>query len=104
MATISTRRYLLDQAKRRFTPTPNTLPGMGTLDKRLRAKQWDQFVLAEPPAGSGLKPILGDSGLPIIGHMIEIFRGGPDFILVRTPPRRCSPTATRTSRNAPGIR
>lgn len=81
MATISTPHYLLDQAKRRFTPTPNTLPGMGALEKRLKAKQWDQFVFAEPPAGSGLKPILGDSGLPVIGHMIEIFRGGPDFIL-----------------------
>lgn len=34
-ATISTPHYLLDQAKRRLTPTPNTLPGMGALDKRL---------------------------------------------------------------------
>ncbi|BBX26531.1 cytochrome P450 [Mycolicibacterium alvei] len=81
MATISTPHYLLDQARRRFTPTPNTLPGMGLLEKRLKAKQWDQFVLADPPAGSGLKPVLGDSGLPIIGHMIEIFRGGPEFVL-----------------------
>ena len=81
MTTISTPHYLLDQARRRFTPTPNTLPGMGLLEKRLKAKQWDQFVLADPPAGSGLKPVLGDSGLPIIGHMIEIFRGGPEFVL-----------------------
>ncbi|KWX20364.1 cytochrome P450 [Mycolicibacterium wolinskyi] len=81
MATISTPHYLLDQAKRRFTPTPNTMPGMGAVEKRLKAKEWDQFVFAEPPAGSGLKPIVGDAGLPIIGHMIEIFRGGPDFIL-----------------------
>ena len=22
---------------------------------------------------------MGDSGLPIIGHMIEFFRGGPDY-------------------------
>jgi cytochrome P450 len=81
MATISTPHYRLDQARRRFTPTPNTLPGMAALEKRLKATDWQQFVFAQPPAGSDLKPILGDSGLPIIGHMIEIFRGGPDFIL-----------------------
>lgn len=81
MATISTPHYLLDQAKRRFTPTPNTLPGMAAVEKRLKVKDWDQFVFSEPPAGSGLKAIMGDSGLPIIGHMIEIFRGGPEFIL-----------------------
>lgn len=55
MATISTPHYLLDQAKRRFTPTPNTLPGMGALEKRLKAKEWDQFVFAEPP------PVVGSS-------------------------------------------
>ncbi len=27
MATISTPHYLLDQARRRFTPTLNTIPG-----------------------------------------------------------------------------
>ena len=24
---------------------------------------------------------MGDNGLPIIGHMMEVFRGGPDFWL-----------------------
>lgn len=81
MATISTPNYLLDQAARRLKPTPVNLPGMGIVEKRLRAKKWDEFVLAEPPAGSGLKPIMGDSGLPIIGHLIETFRSGPDFVL-----------------------
>ncbi len=81
MATISTPHYLLDQAKRRLTPTPNTLPGMGALEKRLKEKQWEQFVLAEPPEGSDLKPVTGDAGMPILGHMIEFFRGGPDFCL-----------------------
>jgi cytochrome P450 len=80
-ATISTPHYLLDQARRRFTPTPNTIPGMGAIEKRLREHEWKQFVLAEPPAGSGLKPIMGDSGLPVLAHMIEVFRRGPDFIL-----------------------
>ena len=35
MATISTPEYLLDQAKRRFTPSINNFPGMGALEKRL---------------------------------------------------------------------
>ena len=81
MPTISTKDYLLDQAKRRFTPTSNTMPGMGLLEKRLLERDWKQHALAEPPAGSGLKPVMGDSGLPILGHMIEMFRGGPDYVL-----------------------
>ncbi|MEZ0366510.1 cytochrome P450 [Mycobacterium sp. pUA109] len=81
MATISTPRYLLDQAKRRFTPTVNTIPGMGLLEKRLLAVDWPQKKLADPPPGSDLKPIVGDSGLPILGHIVEMFRQGPDFPL-----------------------
>ncbi|MGV0797682.1 cytochrome P450, partial [Mycolicibacterium elephantis] len=80
MATISTKDYLLDQAKRRLTPTLNNLP-LGPLERRLNEREWPQFVLAEPPAGSGLKPVMGDSGVPILGHMIEAFRGGPDYVL-----------------------
>jgi cytochrome P450 len=81
MAAISTSRYLLDQARRRYTPTLNTIPGMGAIEKRLLAHQWKTKVLAEPPAGSGLKPVMGDSGVPILGHMIELFREGPDYPL-----------------------
>ncbi|MDR3664740.1 MAG: cytochrome P450 [Mycobacterium sp.] len=81
MATISTPHYLLDQAMRRLKPTPVTVPGMGIIEQRLRAKKWDEFVFAEPPAGSGLNPIMGDAGLPIIGHLIETFRAGPDYVL-----------------------
>jgi cytochrome P450 len=81
MATISTRDYLLDQAKRRLTPTLNNMPGMGAIEKRLLAHDWKTTLLAEPPAGSGLKPVLGDSGLPILGHIIELFREGPDYPL-----------------------
>jgi cytochrome P450 len=81
MATISTPEYLLDQARRRFIPTINTLPGMGLLEKRLLEHKWKTIMLAEPPPGSGLKPVLGDAGLPIVGHMIEMFRGGPEYVL-----------------------
>lgn len=81
MVTISTPRYLLDQTLRRLKPTPVNLPGMAAVERRLQATDWDQFTVADPPPGSGLKPVMGDSGLPLIGHMIEIFRSGPDFIL-----------------------
>lgn len=80
MPTISTKDYLLDQAKRRFTPTLNNLP-LGPIERRLNNREWPQFVLAEPPAGSGLKPVMGDSGLPVLGHIVEAFRGGPDYVL-----------------------
>jgi cytochrome P450 len=81
MAKISTRHYLLDQARRRFTPTLNNIPGMGVVEKRVLAHPWKTKVLAKPPVGSDLKPVLGDSGLPLLGHTIEFFRGGPDFAL-----------------------
>lgn len=81
MAIVSTPQYLLDQARRRLTPTLNTIPGMGLLDERLRQQDWPEYVYAEPPAGSGLKPVLGNDGLPLMGHLIEIFRGGPDYVL-----------------------
>jgi len=79
--TISTPAYLMDQAKRKFTPTLNNMPGLGSVEKRLRQHDFKQFVLAEPPAGSGLKPVMGDSGVPILGHMIETFRAGPEYLL-----------------------
>ena len=81
MATISTRDYLLDQARRRFTPSITNFPGMSLVEKRLLAHEWPQHPLAEPPADSDLKPVMGDTGLPIIGHMIEMFRGGPDYLM-----------------------
>ena len=81
MTTVNTPRYLLDQARRRLTPTLNTIPGMGLLDERLRETQWPEFVFAEPPPGSGLKPVMGNNGMPMLGHLIEVFRGGPDYVL-----------------------
>jgi cytochrome P450 len=78
MATISSTEHLMDRAKRRL-PTVSTLPGLGYVERRLRTREWKQVPFAEPPAGSGLKPVMGDRGLPILGHMIEQFRSGPDF-------------------------
>jgi cytochrome P450 len=36
-------------------------------------------MLAAPPAGSGLRPILGDGGLPVIGHTIGLLGDGLTF-------------------------
>ncbi len=82
MATISTPEYLRDQAKRRFTPSINNFPGMGALERKLLRTDFPQKPpLAEPPAGSGLKPVMGDAGLPVVGHMVEMFRGGPEYLM-----------------------
>jgi cytochrome P450 len=81
MPTISTKDYLLDQAKRRINTPIQSIPGMARVEKRLLAHDWRQHAWAEPPAGSDLKPVMGDAGLPILGHMVELFRGGPDFWL-----------------------
>ena len=82
MSTISTQDYVLDKARRKITTSPFlTVPGMGLLEKRLLAHDWPQHAWAEPPAGSDLKPVMGDNGLPIVGHMVEMFRGGPDYWL-----------------------
>ena len=49
MATISTTEYLLDQARRRFTPSFNNFPGMGLVEQKLRNTQFPETILAEPP-------------------------------------------------------
>src|SRR5271154_811552 len=87
MATISTPAYLLDQAQRRLTPSFNNFPGMGLLERRLRNTQFPEKKLADPPPGSGLKPVVGVSGLPILGHMIEMLRGAPDSLMFLYNPK-----------------
>src|SRR5271154_5858965 len=80
-ATISTSQYLVDQARRRFTPSINNFPGMGLVERRLLNTQFPEKKLADPPPGSDLKPALGDAGLPLLGHIIEMLRGGPDYLM-----------------------
>jgi cytochrome P450 len=81
MPTISTTDYVFDQAKRRLTPSVTNFPGMGLVEKRLLNTHFPEITLAEPPPGSGLKQVIGDKGLPVIAHLIELFRGGPDYLL-----------------------
>ena len=90
MPTISTKDYLLDQAKQAIHDI--ALPNAARAWVRSRSGCWtvtgQQHAWAEPPAGSELKPVMGDSGLPILGHMIEMFRGGPDFCAAPVPHAR----------------
>jgi len=39
-------------------------------------RRWSVHPLAEPPAGTGLKPVLGDRGWPLLGHTIDYIRFG----------------------------
>lgn len=80
-ATISTPNYLLDQARRRFTPSFNNFPGMSIVERKLLNHQFPERKLADPPPGSGLKAAVGDAGLPMLGHIIEMLRGGPDYLM-----------------------
>src|SRR5258708_19674064 len=93
MPTISTKEYLLDQAKRRFTPSITNFPGMSMVEKRLLNHDWPQHALAEPPAGSALKPAKGDAGLPILAHTLYTLPLHPRHIPFPStpPPPRPSP-------------
>ena len=53
-ATVSTPNYVLDQVRRRFTPSINNFPGMGLVERRLLHTRFPEHKLADPPPGSGL--------------------------------------------------
>src|SRR4051812_15665173 len=35
--------------------------------------------LAEPPAGSGLEPVMGDPGIPLVGHSLGFLQNSLDY-------------------------
>lgn len=80
-ATISTPEFLLGQARRRLKPALNNFPGMYAAQRKLMSTEFKQRVLSEPPPGSGLRPVTGDGGLPVLGHMIEMFMDTPEYLL-----------------------
>ncbi|HEX2133323.1 MAG TPA: cytochrome P450 [Actinophytocola sp.] len=53
------------------------------LDEWLFRKEWPTRDLAAPPAGSELKPVRGDTGLPVVGHSLEMLRLGMDYAMRR---------------------
>jgi cytochrome P450 len=53
------------------------------IDNWLLNRKWAPRDLATPPAGSDLKPVTGDAGLPLLGHSLEMLRLGVRYGLKR---------------------
>lgn len=45
--------------------------------------QWPVRELAPPPAGSGLEPVRGTAGMPLLGHTLDYIRFGSNFTRAR---------------------
>ncbi|MBF6215709.1 cytochrome P450 [Nocardia puris] len=45
--------------------------------------QWPVRELTPPPAGSGLEPVRGTAGLPLLGHTLDYIRFGSNFTRAR---------------------
>lgn len=43
------------------------------------SRRWPVRELAAPPTGSGLKPVIGDNGWPLLGHTLDYIRFGSDL-------------------------
>ena len=67
------------EAIRDRVPPLLTLPLPARLEQRVLDKRWPISELAVPPVGSGLRPVLGDAGAPIVGHTFELIHFGPDY-------------------------
>ena len=48
-----------------------TLPGFDTAMRTLARRPIRRTYLADPPAGSGLRPVPGDRGLPVVGAALD---------------------------------
>ncbi|SFB20601.1 Cytochrome P450 [Amycolatopsis marina] len=70
-------------ALRERMPPLTAIPLPRAVDQRLLEKRWPVRELATPPAGSGLKPVLGDAGAPLIGHSLDFMRFGVEYALRR---------------------
>jgi cytochrome P450 len=71
------------EALRERVPPLTAIPLPRKVDERWLGASWPVRELAAPPAGSGLKPVLGDDGPPVVGHALEMMRFGLDFSLRR---------------------
>jgi cytochrome P450 len=68
---------------RERVPPLTSLPLPRGVDERILRKRWPVRELAAPPAGSGLRPVLGDAGAPVIGHSLDFMRFGREYALYR---------------------
>jgi len=65
--------------ERRAAPQLAVLPGARALESALLRAPWRERAFAVPPPGSGLRPVPGDRGLPVLGHSLEVLIGGPVY-------------------------
>ena len=70
-------------AIRHRVPPLLSMPLPDGLERRLLDQRWQVRELAAPPPGSGLRPVMGDAGAPVIGHTFELIHFGPDYHLRR---------------------
>ncbi|HWB68333.1 MAG TPA: cytochrome P450 [Mycobacteriales bacterium] len=55
---------------------PMRIPGRQRMARALDGLPWRVKPLVDPPAGSGLKPVMGSHGLPLLGHGLEYMFDG----------------------------
>jgi len=57
------------------------LPAPRKVDETLldMTRRWPTRPLADPPAGSGLQPVEGDRGWPLLGHTLDYIRFGAEL-------------------------
>jgi cytochrome P450 len=60
-------------------PSLNHFPGDQLLERMTDRVGVKPEVLAEPPAGSGWEPVLGERGLPLVGKTIRLLRNGQQY-------------------------
>lgn len=68
---------------RQRMPPLTALPLPRAVDERILSRRWPVRELAAPPQGSGLSPVLGDAGPPLIGHTLDAMRFGTEYGLRR---------------------
>ena len=73
----------MSTAIRERIPPLTSIPLPVGVDQRILQKRWPVTAFATPPVGSGLRPVLGDAGAPLIGHTFELMHYGPEFHLRR---------------------
>ncbi|GAB3501554.1 cytochrome P450 [Amycolatopsis cihanbeyliensis] len=71
------------EAIRERVPPLTSIPLPRAVDRRLLEQRWPTRELATPPPGSGLEPVPGDAGAPLIGHSLDFMRFGTEYALRR---------------------
>lgn len=69
------------QAARQRLSSVLVAPAPQAVDEAWRrfSRRWPVTDLATPPEGSDLRPVRGDYGTPIVGHLLDYIRFGTEF-------------------------